>query len=140
VNVVKEALLNVKDLNSCRAFYLDLMIDAHILIEGSFMVKIQNGENILTLYSPNSIVPAPKSDNLGVTPIILTRDLMNDAYNILMQYNVKIFSVHYKDNDETIIEAIECCDPENHLIMIKGKEGSSLRKSKFFSRTQVLKI
>ncbi|MBQ9789388.1 MAG: hypothetical protein IJW31_07325 [Lentisphaeria bacterium] len=137
----KETILNVKDLNSCRTFYLDLLVDSEVITDGSFMLKIQNDNNILTLYSPSTILPEFNTKhNNDAVKIILTNDLMQDTYNKLLQYNVKIFSVHYRDNKETIIEAIECCDVENNLLIIKGKEGFSLMRNKFFSRTQVLKI
>ena len=137
-----ETILKVNDLNVCRTFYLDLMVDAQIITEGNFMVKIMNEGRILSLYSPNSIIPkqaTPETSN-EIVNIILTHDLMNDTYNKLLRHNVKIFSVHYKDNNETNIEAIECCDPENNLMLIKAKEGFSFRKNLFFSRTQIFKL
>ena len=140
--VKDETILNVNDLNICRAFYLDLMVDAQIITESSFMVKFLNEGHILTLYSSSPIIPKQNTPtgSSEVVRIVLTNDLMNDTYNKLLRHNVKIFSVHYKNNNETNIEAIECCDTENNLIIIKSKEGFSLRKNLFFSRTQIFKL
>ncbi len=136
----KETILHVADLVNCRTFYSDIIADNQIIVDGSFLVKMVNEESSVTLHAKHPLFPNQDNNNSEVVKIVLTSDLMNETYHKLQEYKVKIFSVHYKDNNETLIDTIECCDPEENLLIIKSKDGFSLRKSLFFSKTQVLKI
>lgn len=128
----------VNELNSSRAFYLDIMQDPQVIADGSFLVTIKSGKNILTLMTPHPLIKDHPYD--PAFKFSVTQDFMDETVKKLLNYNVKIFSIQSKDSNQKEIAIIECEDLENNVLIISCCEGKAVSSHHDLEKTQILEL